>query len=414
MVAEFTGTLTGSSDKPSSGKWLVFDFPAVAFEPGRYVFLLQYTEPGSKGRSLVLNVSTSANDYAGGKGVMSDANNPSKLNFGLPVCFILSSSLPNSGAGASLEPRTLKVDQRGGADYTSLKAAAPACGPGDTISIVPGSGPYREVLEITKSGQTDAPIIIEGNGELVTGFEPLTGFQKHGDSYVCEIPVAFPFVLTYQGERLRQDAATGQFDRFAKISEDKQSIQLLPGVSPEGWEVSTRTDVVKVWNVSYHTYRNLKASGAQNDAYNLHGVGDNLIFENIEGFHSLDEGFSAHDDIRCEIRKGSFYENDNGIVNIADSFMAASDISIYDNLGYGLFLLECGADLNRINVQGNGVAQIILADADVNWTQITATTPSWSARPWVTYKESAGKDFQGNPLVVDSRTKMDGSLPTLL
>lgn len=414
VLAEFTGMLSGGSEKPSSGKWLVFSFPAVEFQPGRYVFVLQYTEPGAKGRSLVLNVSTVANDYAQGKGVMSDSSDPGKFNFGVPVCFILSSSLPGSGQGATLEPRTLKVDSRGGADYTSLQAAAAAARPGDIISLAPGSGPYREALEVTQSGTANAPIIIEGNGELITGFDPLTGFQRQGDTYVCAIPVPFPYVLTYQGERLRQDAATGQFSKYAELSEDKQSIRLLPGVSPEGWEVSTRTYVVKIWNVSHHIYRNLRASGALNDGFNLHGVGDGLVFENIEGFHCLDEGFSAHDDIRCEIRKGAFYGNDNGIVNIARSFMAASDVDIHDNLGWGLYLLECGAILDNFTVRDNGVAQIILADADVTWTRVTAATPAWTTRPWVTYNESTGKEAQPNPLVTDSRTKLDGSLPTLL
>jgi len=412
-LAEFTGIVT-SKEIPSSGKWLSFSFPAVSFAPGQYVFLLQYTEPGTKGRSLVLNVSTNTGDYSGGKGVMSDSKDPTKLNFGPPLCFILSSSPADSQEHVTYEPRILQVDQRGGADYTSLQAAAKDCRPGDTISIAAGSGPYREVLDITQSGRPDAPIVIEGNGELITGFEPLSNFHKSGDTYVCEIPVAFPYVLTYQGKRLRQDAETGQFGKYALLSEDKKSIQLLPGVSTEGWEVSTRTYVVKIWNVSHHVYRNLRACGAQNDAFNLHGVGENLVFENIEGFHSLDEGFSAHDDISCEIRSGKFYGNDNGIVNIASSFMKASDVTIEDNLGWGLHLLRCSADLNNIVVKDNGLAQIILADSEVNWTHVTAVTPTWNARPWTTYKESAGKDAIKNPLVVDSRTKMEGSLPTLL
>lgn len=413
ILAEFEGVVTGG-DQPSSGKWLVFSFPAVEFAPGHYVFLLQYAEPGPAGRSMVLQVSTSAGAYPGGKGIMSDSADPAKLNFGLPIHFILSSSARVMGDSASLERRTLRVDQRGGADYTSLAAAAADCRPGDTISLVPGSGPYREPLEITASGRVDAPIVVEGNGELVTGFEPLTAFRRDGEAYVCDIPVEYPYVLTYRGERLRQDAVTGQFTDYAVLSADRQSISLLPGVSPEGWEVSSRVYVVKIWNVSHHVYRNLRASGAQNDAFNLHGTGKNLVFENIEGFHCLDEGFSAHDDIRCEIRKGSFHGNDNGIVNIARSFMEASDIEIFDNLGWGLYLLECEAVLDHVTVRDNGLAQILLADSSVTWTNITAAKPAWDTRQWITYKESAGKDIITKPLVADSKTKLVGGLPSLL
>ncbi len=413
VIAEFDGTMTDGL-KPASGKWLVLSFPAVEFAPGDYVFILQYTEPGTAGRSLVFEVNSDPGAYSGGRGIMSDSSNPDKMNYGVPLYFILSSSSKASGDSAAIGPRILEVNQRGGAAYASLKEAAAACRSGDIIRIAKGSGPYREALEITTSGKAGAPIIVEGNGELVTGFEPLTGFRKEGDTYVCKIPVEYPYVLTYQGKRLRQDAQTEQFTQYAMLSEDKQSITLLPGVSPEGWEVSTRTYVVKVWNVSHHIYRNLRASGAQNDAFNLHGAGDSLVFEDIEGFHSLDEGFSAHDDIHCEISGGSFYGNDNGLVNIGHSAMTASNLEIYDNLGWGLFLLECSAVLDQVSVRGNGLAQIILTDADVTWTNVTAEQPKWSSRPWVTYKESAGKAPSSIPLVVDSKTKMSGSLPALI
>ncbi len=139
--------------------------------------------------------------------------------------------------------RVLLVDRCGGGQYTSLRAAGKAAQPGDTIKVAPGSGPYREMLMITASGLPGQPITVDGSGETVTGFEPLTGFEKVGDSYVCDlkpwlakIPAAqgfvkkdgawvsnnpkvtlpvLPVVLTYQGERVVQDAQTAQLAKYA-------------------------------------------------------------------------------------------------------------------------------------------------------------------------------------------------------
>ncbi|MBC2603830.1 right-handed parallel beta-helix repeat-containing protein [Puniceicoccus vermicola] len=346
--------------------------------------------------------------------MLSPGNDDERLNFGVPLVFILSSSEEESEASSSAAGRVLEVDRRGGAEFASLREAAKASGPGDVIRIAPGSGPYREVLEITNSGRAGAPIVVEGNGELVTGFEPLEGFRKSGDAYVCDLPVEFPFVLTHKGERVAQDAETKQFGELAKLSEDQRQLQLLPGVSPESWEISTRTYVVKVWNVSHHIYRDLRASGAQNDAFNLHGVGEHLVFENVEGFHSLDEGFSAHDDISCEVHGGEFYGNDNGLVNIADSKMVASNLEIRGNLGWGLYLLDCEAVLDDVLVEENGLAQIMVANSVVEWNHVTAVMPSWNDRRWVTYNESSGKEPAKAPLVTDRRSQVSGTLPKLV
>lgn len=318
-------------------------------------------------------------------------------------------------ATVSVTGKVLTVDQRGSAEFTSLGAVGVAAQPGDTIQIVKGSGPYREILHVKQSGTPQAPIIVEGNGELITGFEPLTGFRQEKGLWVCDLPVKFPCVLTYQGERLVVAQDTGQPIRHARLNADRTRLELLPGVKTADWEYSRRDSVVRILNTSNQIYRDIRASGSTNDAFNLHGAGDGLVFENIEGFNNLDEGFSAHDEIHCQINGGRFWGNDNGITNIGHSDMQAENVDIYGNLGFGLCLTKCSASINGLRAWGNGITQIYIGSGSrVTFERTTAYEPVWDTRPWESYNESKASKFSapvrinpsditGAPVVAPSR-----------
>ena len=315
----------------------------------------------------------------------------------------------------------LLVDQRGGTPFRSLKAAAAVAGPGDTIQIAPGSGPYREVLFLPRSGEPGRPITVDGAGETITGFDELRGFQRDGEGWtlnlkplidklariqgfkkepagwVCNNPrvilPAFPGVLTYRGQRLLQDPATGQFTRHATITFPDLKLTLLPGTKPEGWEISARDLAIRIFNASHHLYRNLRASGSLNDGVNLHGQGEDLRFENIEAFHNIDEGFSAHDEICCEIDGGNFWGNDNGIANAPASNMRAVNLRLHANLGWGLSVGAGSiADLSHVRCWANGVSQLLLARGSlVTCHDVTVYQPAWTTKPWLNYQESSGR-----------------------
>lgn len=317
---------------------------------------------------------------------------------------LLLAGIPVASAGG----KVLKVDQHGPAGFTSLRAAAAVVKPGDTIEIAKGSGPYREALYIKESGTPEQPIIVEGNGEVITGFEPLTGFREEKGVWVCDLPVKFPCVLTYRGERLVLSAQTGQPIRYAKLNEERTRLELLPGVGTTDWEISKRDFVVRIYNAANQTYRNIRASGSMNDAFNLHGAGAGLIFENIEGFHNLDEGFSAHDEIHCEIKGGRFWGNDNGICNVGSSDMQAGEIDVFANLGWGIFLTKCSAVINRLRAWDNGLTQIHIGSGTrVTFVYATAYEPAWSTRPWESYMESKTSAFSA-PVRINS-TEVTGS-----
>lgn len=340
--------------------------------------------------------------------------------------------------GEGRQGRVLWVDQRGATEYSSIAAAVAEVAPGDTIQLVPGSGPYREQLIIKTSGTAAAPITFDGAGETVTGLDPVTFVEaEDGMSYADltpyfsgkvrprgyetvdgrwinkKLPAALPFVLTYRGNRVRQDRLTGGLDSYAILSEDRNRLVLLPGVMTQGWEISTRGSTVGIKDVSHHVYRNLVASGALNDGYNLHGSGTNIEFQNIVGCNNFDEGFSAHDTMSCSIENGRFFGNDNGIVNVNQSVMVARFVACYDNLGLGIYFREASAELINVDSHGNGTTQFLLTDgASVEVRRLTLVAPVWKENPWLPTQESRDS-ATSSVLEVLSESVLRGEQPIL-
>jgi hypothetical protein len=318
----------------------------------------------------------------------------------------------------SAHARELEVDRLGSGPYKTLKSAAKAAEPGDVIRVKPGSGPYREILRIEKSGEPGKPIVFDGGRNLITAFEPMEGWVEK-DGAVSHPLTKFPRVITYQGERLVQDFATGEFTKYADLNEAKDALTLRPGVGREGWEISKRDFAVEIKNVSHHLYRNVRASGSTNDGFNLHGTGSDLVFENIEGFHNKDEGFSSHDSIQVEIRGGKFWGNDNGIANSFKTMDVVSnvlkDIDVYDNLGRGLNLHDCVAVVENLRAWNNGVTQLRFAKTVVTGKNIVAYTPPFKTRPWTSYHDtrSAPAEAPATTICEVKESKMEGAEPVV-
>jgi hypothetical protein len=297
--------------------------------------------------------------------------------------------------------RELLVDQtKPDAPYRTLAHAARDAKPGDTIRIAKDTGPYRETLYIKQSGTLDAPITVEGEGNVITGFEPLRFRQDENGAWVSAAPIKMPCAITHRGVRIRQDAKTGRFTAFATINDAQDTLTLLPGVSPEGWEISTRYFVVRVQDASHHLYKNIRATGATNDGFNLHGKGTGLRFENIRGFNNADEGYSAHDNIESSIKGAKFWANDNGLANIGGSVTTVENVDVWDNLGYGVCMGNCIFKARDLRVWGNGKGQVyFLKGARVDLENVTIHRPAFTSAPWISYAESKSRALM-SPLVI--------------
>lgn len=314
--------------------------------------------------------------------------------------------------------RWLQIDPRNPAAYPTLAAAANDARPGDTLWFAPGSGPYREELFLSRSGTADAPITVEGNGNEITGFDPLVFSAASPDApRIATVNTPPPFVLRHRGQRLAEDPATLEFiapTPASAISYDPatNTLTLAPDASPDGWEISARQFVVRIENASHHHYRNLVATGALNDGFNLHGRGEGLVFTNITGCHNLDEGFSAHGDISCEINGARLFGNDNGLVNIQRSRARLRDVRIWDNLGIGFELHhEAAVSAENLVVWGNGLRQFSLIGSatSVTGSGIFVHRNHHATRPWLTHKESARQTAPPATLVGDSARALAAS-----
>ncbi len=280
--------------------------------------------------------------------------------------------------------RVVAVDPGSEDAYATLSEAAAELKPGDTLWIAPGSGPYREALRIHVSGTVDKPIMIEGNGNEITGFDPLTFHDGQATP-----PVAYPFVLRFEGKRVRETAA-GEFEFGVYFDLEASLLILKPGTPESGWEISTRDSVVALKDVSHHHYRELIATGSRNDGFNLHGSGEGLIFEQITGSHNLDEGFSAHGTIQCEIRGGLFFQNDNGLLNTDRTSIRIENADVYKNLGIGLgFSAQARVEMINVRTWENGIVQLLLrSDVQATCRQLHVYDNPHKTKPWLTYKES--------------------------
>ena len=315
----------------------------------------------------------------------------------------------------STVPRVLDVDRLGSTPYKTLAAAAKIVQPGDTIRVKPNTGPYREELWIRVSGTAQKPIVFDGGNNVITGFEPMTNWQENNGVVTCHLKT-FPCVLAYKGERLVQDAATGQFTTYATINAAKDTLTLRSGTDKSGWEVSARSFAVAVSNASHHIYRNVRASGSLNDGFNLHGTGTDLVFEKIEGFQNLDEGFSTHDSIVSTVRGAKFWQNDNGIANSYVSKETVSstfvDTYVYDNLGFGLVLHDCAGKLKNVRIWHNGLRQLIFNNVVVNCDKVFVYPPKHTSRQVVSYTDS--KDTVKMITYSAGQTTVTGTQPKII
>ncbi|CAG7609864.1 hypothetical protein PAESOLCIP111_01214 [Paenibacillus solanacearum] len=346
------------------------------------------------------------------------------------------------------EPRVLLVDQRGltSGAYLSIAAAVastPALKPGDTISLVPGSGPYHETVKLHASGAAGNPIIFEGNGELISGFSPFQFTQEPSGqwTYTLPAPIAnslpdgksntFRHLVAYNGQRLLLDQVYGQnagvfTSDYATLSPDGSKLILNESqASPTtGWEISTlENGVAIVTPDSYQTYRNLRITGVQNDGFNIHGTGTGLLFENIEAFNNFDEGFSSHDSTSTTINGGSFWGNDNGIYNQSRATISftATNVKSYNNMSYGLAAQMGTTSLTNVQVWDNGISNLRLGGS-VYMSNVTTYESRWTQRPWVSYQEAQNYKYnqEVKPYAYSEYAKADypivktGTLPVVL
>ncbi len=285
---------------------------------------------------------------------------------------------------SAVSARTVQVDQAHGDDardgssaagpLRTLTRALSLCGPGDTLSIVPGTAPYAESLVIARRGGLPGrPLIVAGNGAVLSGLRalPAESWQDRGGD-LWFLPNGMrqgslcPFLVGPHGQRLPEgkDAAAlspGQ----ACWTPAGAFVRCQPGQRAADLGLrGTLLDAGVILNdASYVTVRDLTCEYFANDGFNVHGRCQGLFFENVVARHNGDDGFSVHEDVGAAVYGGWFHENTFGIQDVNLSRSMYCGVRVERNRAHGVHFVGGAHSLADSLVRDNAQDQV-RADGD--------------------------------------------------
>ena len=264
---------------------------------------------------------------------------------------------------------TGKDDNAGGSVEQAFKTLAQtvkSAQTSDSIIIANTGKSYREPLRLTRLGGTPSkPMIIEGNGAVISGLRKIdvNRWVENGDVYEIAGPQPYgsPVLLIDGKSSLPGDAKdlqAGQWSWVRNESDKKNgTLRFRPeaGKKPADYllEGTFEASGLQVGSSSYFVVRNLICEFHSNDGFNIHGDCRSAVFENIEGRFNGDDGFSIHEAIEAVVRNGHFHHNGSGIedVNLSRSFY--SGIRVHDNRSLGILFIGAFHSAVDVHVYDN-------------------------------------------------------------
>lgn len=265
--------------------------------------------------------------------------------------------------------------------FKTLAKAAAMLRPGDVVDVAPGE-PYRESLVVTSSGTAENPIVVRGNGAVLTGLEPIPGsaWQDLGGCLFFAPNKACwgalqPQLVDRSGKSLtvashrtiKSDRAKDLKPGEALWNAEGVWYRAREGEPPAGLGLCGyfRESGVKIANCSHVVVDGIVAERFANDGFNVHGACHDLVFRNVEARWNGDDGFSVHDGAEAQVRGGHFHHNSDGIADVHGSQTSYSDVLVEDNLSFGVGFYGGLRVLRDSVVRNNGGHQImVLPDAD--------------------------------------------------
>ena len=233
----------------------------------------------------------------------------------------------------------------------TLKQAVQLCSAGDTLHIANTGKEYRESLNFgSKGGTPSAPIIVEGNGAVLSGLSPLPAeqWQDKGNGlyfFACDVrkrmPAARPYIFFNGTIVPRQKTPEQVKAEGSHISKEGFYFRTADGKTIADYELegTCRISGLILSGAGYIEVRNLICERFANDGFNVHGSCQGLVFRNITGRWNGDDGFSIHEDVGAVVLGGHFHHNDYGI----------QDINISRSTFYGVLVennRRAGADFH--------------------------------------------------------------------
>ena len=298
------------------------------------------------------------------------------------IAYVVVAVLPVLGFAAEFyaDPKSGSDENDGlssASAFRTLARATKDLKAGDVLNLAPEST-FHEALVIVSSGTAAAPIVVRGNGAIVSGahpidtdkWEPKGGdlwFQPSdrrwgalrprvfvGDDMICPAcdhpdkidPATLgPKSALWRTEGVYFRAETGRTPR---------DYALVGGVGRTRDEHSG----VIIENQSYITIERLVAERFPNDGFNVHGVCSGIVCRDIVARHNGDDGFSIHEDIVATVVGLHSHHNDYGIQDggygqtiVSGAVLEHNRLGGFDELG-GIRILRDAI------VRSNGRVQI--------------------------------------------------------
>tara|TARA_R110002111_G_scaffold262866_1_gene342058 strand:+ start:13401 stop:14957 length:1557 start_codon:yes stop_codon:yes gene_type:complete len=284
--------------------------------------------------------------------------------------------------------RDIHVDPQQGNDASAegpvktIKQAIRIAEPGDTIHLLPII--YHEYAGFYgKSGAPGKPITLDGHGATLEGSDPLDPRQwvDQGEGlFACDqlLPQLNDAIIqrwfflwngkmvhmgrTSKGpsEPLKQPEALqpGEWT-FVKNTDiilpkplqisGTFYLKLPPGqkLGEQNIRIPTRSAGVQFSSSAtrhnaHLVIRNLTATHAYNDGFNIHGHCEDVLFENIRAIECGDDGISAHETAQYRVDGFVSIGNSTGICDTGASETSYNRVLIRDCLGFDLYFLDTG------------------------------------------------------------------------
>ena len=273
--------------------------------------------------------------------------------------------------------------------FRTLRRATAALKAGDALNLAAGAV-FRESLMLPDGGTAAAPIIIRGNGAVITGLEPIPdgewidqgrGVFHHPNS-ACwgalqprVIDCRGRDVTVASGRRVTRDPGT--LNPGEALWNTKGIwYRVEDGRTPTGLSGTFRESGVKATGQSHVVVEGLVAERFANDGFNIHGSSHDLVFRRIEARGNGDDGFSVHEDSETQVRGGWFHHNADGIADVHASQTSYSEVLVESNELFGVGFYGGLRTMRDSIVRGNGGKEVIIVrDADHGQRHSAMYTP---------------------------------------
>jgi hypothetical protein len=310
-------------------------------------------------------------------------------------------------ASTSSVGRALQVNPQSGDDaqdgvakpVRTIARAVKLAQPGDTIHLTPGT--YFESADLTnKHGLPDQPITLDGHGAVLDGSEPVRAEDwealGHGlfrkvkllpridDAIIARWFFLWSGAMNRMGRLSKGPSAPLkkpeelQANEWTYVQTEEAFYLRLPeGQSLDDAKIRypARSSAVAEGSQGSHlVVRNVTGTHVYNDGYNIHGAQRHLVFENIAAIECGDDGFSAHEDVDCQIDGFVSIGNSTGLCDTGTSQTHYKNVFIKDCLSYDVFFIGLAHSMENALVESSAVRAFSLDGSRLTGDDICTLT----------------------------------------